>query len=309
MKISLKEPLWFGKRGDVPFDYEHSEWHKRYAHWAGSGSGTTLEGSGRGQREKYSSGHASGSGGGSGGTRGRNNTPDSNQVMGKALSSPEEATPSSSGTNSGLSEKRLAEQYRAHLNEQRQRNRDYRNSTGTGSTAVSRYSERPPLPEEPLDSYKSERSAHSAHSDPNWSASDMAPPPLRVPSRDSTRSNRTGRSFSQTSNSMPYSGRILGYPRTLSEDGNHASSSTGITHTESGRPTYLPDGISGGPITYLPDDVEHEIRAVLGRSGVALEEGDRVVLSGEGRAVIAPGPGSRTSSFSHHIARGAGRGH
>ncbi|KAF1972620.1 general substrate transporter, partial [Bimuria novae-zelandiae CBS 107.79] len=40
VKISLREPLWFGKKGDVPFDYEHSDWHQRYAQQTASGSGT-----------------------------------------------------------------------------------------------------------------------------------------------------------------------------------------------------------------------------------------------------------------------------
>lgn len=315
MKISLHEPLWFGKKGEIPFDYERSDWHQRYLQLAGSGSGTTLGGSGRGMREKVdTSGHQnSGIGGGSGGTQGRNNTPEVNAAIGKAVSSPEDVTPSSSGTNSGLSEKRLVEQHRTHLEEQRRRSREHRearNSTGTGTTAVSRHSDRPPLPEEPLDSFvsgQSAHSAHSAHSDPNWSASDMAPPPLRVPS---TQSNRTGRSFSQSSNTMSYPGRIIGYPRTRSEDGHHIHSpSNGITRTESGHTTYFPDGINDTPVTYLPENVEQEIRGVLGRSGVALDEGDRVVLSGDGRAVVTSGPGTRTSSFSHYVARDAGRGH
>ncbi|KAJ4299118.1 hypothetical protein N0V90_004362 [Kalmusia sp. IMI 367209] len=248
VKISLHEPLWFGKKGEVQFNYEHSDWHQRYLQSTDSGSGTTLEGSG--QREKISSGEGSGSGG----TARRNNTPDAGETIGKAISSPEEHFPTSPGPNSGLSERRLLEQHRAHIEEQRLRNREARNSAATSTTVVSQLSSRPPPPDERNKSYLSDRSVHSAHSDPNWTASDMAPPPLRVPSRDSsTRSNHTNRS------SFNYPGRIVG-----------------ITRTESGRVTYFPDGISGeggGPVQYLPDSVEQEVREALGR--VALCWGGR----------------------------------
>lgn len=289
VKISLNEPLWFGKNGEKPFDYENSDWHQGYMHMMGSGSGTTLEGSGH-QRDKTSSGEGSGSGG----TQGRNNTPNAEGVIGKAVS-PEDDSPNSFGTGSGLSEKRFVEQ--------RRRERDARSSTGTGTTAVSRYSDRPPLPDEPQDSYQS---AHSAHSDPNWSVSDMAPPPLRVPSRDSTRSTITGRS---NSNSINYPGRIVGYPRLRSDEAQHYQG--GLVHTASGRQTYLPDGMSdtSSTVQYLPDSVEQQMREVLGRAGVVLGEGDRVVFGADGRAVVRPGVGSRSSSYSHRVARDAGRGH
>ncbi|KAJ4350396.1 uncharacterized protein N0V89_009017 [Didymosphaeria variabile] len=291
VKISLNEPLWFGKNGDTPFDYEQSDWHRRYMQLMGSGSGTTLEGSGHGDREKVSTAAPKAA-----------TTPLTQKLSSAKHSPPDDNTsPDSSATNSGLSEKRLRDQHRAHLEDQRRRERDTRSSTGTGTTAVSEL--RPPLPDDTQHSYQS---AHSAHSDPNWAATEMAPPPLRVPSRDSTRSNVTGRSRSNSS--VNYPGRLGGYP---SGSAQHYPSHAGLMRTESGRQTYLPDGMSdtSSPVQYLPDSVEAQVREVLGRAGVVLGEGDRVILGADGRAVVRPGAGSRSSSFSHRVARDAGRGH
>ncbi|OAG11765.1 uncharacterized protein CC84DRAFT_50769 [Paraphaeosphaeria sporulosa] len=294
VKISLNEPLWFGKKGDAPFDYEQSDWHQRYVQLMGSGSGTTLEGSGGLHREK-----AHGNGGSSGGTEGRN-TPNAAGLIEQAMSHSNNS-PGSSATHSSLSEKRHKEQYAAHT-------AAHRSSTGTGTTAVSLTpSKRPPLPDEPVHSFQS---AHSAHSDPNWAGSALAPPPLRVPSRDS--------SLTARSNSLSHSrSQSISYPRVPSG---------GITRTESGRQTYLPDGIASPEnspeslsayesesqyrLHYLPDSVEAQMREVLGRSGVVLGEGERVIIAGDGRAVVrAERAGSRSSSFSHRVARDAGRGH
>ncbi|KAF2439462.1 hypothetical protein P171DRAFT_501606 [Karstenula rhodostoma CBS 690.94] len=287
VKISLSEPLWFGKKGDAPFAYEQSDWHQRYVQLMGSGSGTTLEGSGGPQHEKTK-------GGDSGGTQGRNNTPDTAAAIGQAMS-PSHDSPA---TRSSLSEKRLAQQHAAR-----------RSSTGTGTTAVSSRGDnaRPRLPDD-HDHAPSYTSAHSAHSDPNWAASAYAPHPLRVPSRDSTRSTYTAHSQSSLSFSHPRIPIPIPIPPPQ-----------GLTRSASNRTTYLPDGIgmaapspsayeSEGALVYLPDSVEAQMREVLGRSGVVLGEGERVVIGGDGRAVVR-GAGSRSSSFSHRLARDAGRGH
>ncbi|KAF9728745.1 hypothetical protein PMIN04_012569 [Paraphaeosphaeria minitans] len=284
VKISLHEPLWFGKKGDVPFDYEQSDWHQRYVQLMGSGSGTTLEGSGGPRREK-----AHGKGGSSGGTEGRNNTPNAAGAIGQATP-PSNHSPDGSATDSSLSEKRLAEQHAAHKTA-------HRSSTGTGTTAVSLTpSERPPLPEEPLHSFQ------TAHSDPNWAGSALAPPPLRVPSRDSSLTARSNSLSLYHSQSVPSSS----YPRPPSDGLSPADLPSDLAPREKEN---HPES-RYHHVQFLPDGVEAQVRAVLGRSGVLLGEGERVVIGGEGRAVVrAEGAGSRSSSFSHRVARVAGRGH
>lgn len=297
VKISLREPLWFGKKGNEHFDYEQSEWHQQYLQITSSGSGTTLEGSGN-QREKTDNGDSGG------GIHGHTNTPNATDI-GRAVVPLRNEVLSPTRTNSGLSEKRLREQqHHSHLEYQRQRNIETRNSAGTGTTAVSgsQYSERPPLPEAMQESYRSERSAFS---DPNWAASEMAPPPLRVPSRDSTVSHRSNGA------SVDHPGHVPRRLRTYSDDEPLPPSlaRTPSGRTPSSRHAYTPDHISDSPIHYLPDSVEQEVRAVLGRNGVVLGDGDRIVLGAEGRAVVRNSAGSRSSSVSHMIARDAGRGH
>jgi hypothetical protein len=41
VRISKTEPLWYGKKGEVPFDYEKSEWHAHYRQIYSSGSNLT----------------------------------------------------------------------------------------------------------------------------------------------------------------------------------------------------------------------------------------------------------------------------
>lgn len=48
-KIAANEPLWYGKDGEEPFDYEGSEWHKRHVRFSdeikdSDGGTTTLRG-------------------------------------------------------------------------------------------------------------------------------------------------------------------------------------------------------------------------------------------------------------------------
>lgn len=297
VKISLNEPLWFGKKGDAPFDYEQSDWHQRYVQLMRSGSGTTLEGNGGPQREK-----ARGNGGDSGGKEG-NTTPNTAHRISQAPSSSHNL-PDRSATNSSLSEKHLAEQHATHTTAYNA----HRSSIGTSTTAVSAgtgTSERPPLPDEPVHSFQ------TAHGDPNWGASALAPPsPLRaVPRRESNfsaHSNSLSQSQSQSqSQSFPQ-------PHVLPH---------GPTRTETGRATHLPPGTVSpshfpespslppheSDVIYLSDAVEAQVREVLGRSGVVLGEGERVIIGGDGRAVVRAG--SRSSSFSHRVARDAGRGH
>ena len=62
VKISLNEPLWFGKRGeDTGFQYSDSSWHKRFLGSSGSGSGNS--GSNNEKRSRKAKGSGSDSSG------------------------------------------------------------------------------------------------------------------------------------------------------------------------------------------------------------------------------------------------------
>lgn len=260
VKISKNEPLWNGRHGEKDFKYEDSEWHRNFASETSSNSRASLRGNvPRGNRES----------GGSWEARKRENRENETGVAGSTPSPDEKhhrPTPSSRDSYPGRNG--------------RLRNKEARDSSASGTTAVSQYSNRPRMPSNKQHSYASNasRSMHSLHSDPEWSASVMAPPPLRVPSRDSMAHSSLDRMSTD-------------YP-------------SGFTRSESGRLTYLPDGIGDEPpVRYLPDSLEAEVRAVLGRGGVVLDDGERVV--------VRPGQGmvTRSSSVSHHVARDAGRGH
>ncbi|KAF2267767.1 hypothetical protein CC78DRAFT_591201 [Lojkania enalia] len=72
VKIAQREPLWFGRKGDIPFDYENSFWHQHF-----TSSGPTL-----GKKT--------------------NETPDSRQTANYSVSSPSNSRPSSDGNRKPL---------------------------------------------------------------------------------------------------------------------------------------------------------------------------------------------------------------
>lgn len=148
VKISQEEPLWFGKKGNSPFDYSKSDWHQR--HLRHMESGTTL---GRGSENE------------------KNNTPSDetgNGVIGQTTSSPE------SEPNSSASDKKLMKK-----SKDKQPNSKLSKSPATRPTRTRRNKS-----DHSVLSERSEKSIYSVHLDSNWQDSELAPSPLRVPSRD-----------------------------------------------------------------------------------------------------------------------------
>lgn len=216
VKIAKEEPLWFGKKGDVEFDYEASAWHQRHVQHFGSGS--TLGGSA--ENEKM------------------DNTPRSGDMRGGHATASPQRGPKASGATS--------EKKRVH----NRRGQDAELDRPSSVLNTPRNT--------------SWQRSYSAHSDPHWTASALAPAPLNVPSRPSSAHTAT----TARSASISYPGR-LGY-------------GTGIARTESGRETYLPDGLD--------------------------EDGGRAL---GGRSRSRPSLSSRHSSFdySQFAPRSAGKGY
>ena len=265
VKISKQEPLWFGKNGEVPFDYERSDWHRRYM----GSSGSTLNGSG--SKEK----------GSNGGTAGRNTTPSGWEDLGHTVLSSNNPR---SDQARNLPNSRT-ENYRPSTH-----NRHRNNSVTTGTTAVSTYS-RPKtqgdLINEGTDSLTSLNSSHSAHSDPNWTDSKLAPPPLRLPSHTSTR----------RSSSLSYSSRVGNNDFFVS----HPDEQDMVT----GSPV-ASSGI-GESVRHLSDDVGQAVREVLARNGVLFGEEDRIIIGPNERLEVRSRTGSNADSQGR-VARGAGKG-
>ncbi|KAF2110813.1 hypothetical protein BDV96DRAFT_191181 [Lophiotrema nucula] len=162
VKIANKEPLWFGKRGEKPFDYEKSEWHRHYQE--GMSSGTTLENSG----ERSA-------------TMGSNENENEKQIspgsdestfpIGQAISSQSNSDPLSSSSEG--SQKRLNKDLGAHLGaHESPKKKSKRPQHGHRNKSFG--------------STKSDKSNYSNRSDPEWQSSGMAPQPLRVSSRPTT---------------------------------------------------------------------------------------------------------------------------
>jgi hypothetical protein len=71
VRISLHEPLWFGKKGEnrIGFDYANSSWHRKLmdtSSGSGSGSGSNDEKRGRKDKQHHSTGSGEGTVGSSG---------------------------------------------------------------------------------------------------------------------------------------------------------------------------------------------------------------------------------------------------
>jgi hypothetical protein len=235
VKIAKKEPLWFGKRGEIPFEYEKSDWHKRHI---GIGSDTTLRGSG----EKHNSPSSEDSWG-------------IGQAVSSSPTSDESGEPSSGGNQRRLN-KDLARHLGANEDNRRGRRGNANRHQSFGSTK----------------SGKSDRSKYSSRSrsEADWQQSEMAPPPLRVPSRPGTGHSAV----------------------TAVDERAREDAARGITRTASGRVTYMPDGVDNGFAAAVAD-------------GLA-ESADRLRRS-LSQSETRPNSSSH-GSWTRHRPREAGRG-
>ncbi|KAF2727608.1 hypothetical protein EJ04DRAFT_581922 [Polyplosphaeria fusca] len=163
VKIAKQEPLWFGRKGNLPFDYEKSDWHKRHMDFQ---SDTTL----RSSRDK--------------------STPPSSEEesvsKGYGTTSPEGTRLSSPGEGraSRLEEGRISNPSSAAS--QRRLNKDLTNFLGAAdNTKRDRKSRRQSRGKSftSTKSAKSERSIYSSHSANTWQVGDLVPPSLRISSR------------------------------------------------------------------------------------------------------------------------------
>ena len=272
VKISLHEPLWFGKRGEnTGFEYANSSWHRRLMDSSGSGSGT-------GSDEKRRHGKGSGTGSGSSGQRNLgssgSDTVAVHQPMTEKRSSSESPvdpmmykdhnTLDHSPTNT------LTTTITSHKNDSkrslrqvltRSRSSEQRASQAARDFAAADEQQRirsmqAMSPSLPTDSPDGGIGRFSPDADPSWWTSDMAPQPLRVSrppseehrpySSESTRhrsfhhpdhveANTHGRHGSNASVGSNKSYVSFSYPGRLRSDG--------IRRTESDGETYWPDGI------------------------------------------------------------------
>lgn len=212
VKISKMEPLWFGRKGEVPFEYEKSEWHARYMRMFGS-SGSTL-----GEKSDGSGSRSNG-------------TSNGDQLF---SSSESDHTPHASGTHTGVSEKTLA-----HTPSNPPPATPQKRSRPTTSSSQAPRQHR-------IES--SHSTNYSTHTDSPWTSSNQAPQPFRIPSESS---HATSLQTMQTHHSTPNQGRYSRSHRQSSqspyESGLPSSPildgmGTAIVRTASGREAYLPDG-------------------------------------------------------------------
>ncbi|KAF2634376.1 hypothetical protein P280DRAFT_502504 [Massarina eburnea CBS 473.64] len=270
VRISKEQPLWFGRKGDVPFDYEKSQWHQHYTQL--HSSGTTLASDEKGSGSSPNTvdtalGSVSGSGSdtknkGSGNESGSGNT---SSGGGRLFSTPE-SDHEISPTSTGLSETKFLAT-----------NRDSLTSAFTATTATfvpSRQTSKPKHHVQRTESYnstysnQSAHSAHSAHSDPDWVASGFAPMPLHVPSRTNsahTNATNASRKIGHTGNGG--SEEDISYPGRIGE-GDSETAATGIHRTESGRETYYADGV-------VPDELEERPKLGSRRSSLMARDAGR----------------------------------
>ena len=274
VKISQNEPLWYGRKGDVPFEYERSDWHRSVKIWAegrekssgqgsggsGSGSGSALWGSST--REK---GHGSGS-------ADSDETSQPGRHIGKAISSPEDETsgsspephsphsPNSGGSGSSSSKKKLmASQGKMGRSSNKKSNSHIRSPPSTTEPVTGNApapnepwlyppgprsrSLKPWIPGRPVyvargdshDSTFTEKSGHSMHSDPEWRASELAPAPLRVSMSKDSETESGSNGRPDTSGRTESRGPV-GLERTgMDEDGHEDMRQVVRDHSISGR--------------------------------------------------------------------------
>ncbi|KAF2020279.1 hypothetical protein BU24DRAFT_490061 [Aaosphaeria arxii CBS 175.79] len=164
VKIAAQEPLWFGRKGDVPFDYEKSDWHRRYMQMFNSDSTLSNEknkhASNRSPPDPY---HMQSNG-------------SFQQTVSGDSGSPVDREPSSRHSSKQLTSSQQNRQS-THSRSSRPRINKFRREGQNKSYQSAKSSH----------SAYSAVSAHSAHSDPSWQESEFAPAPLRVPSIQSTR--------------------------------------------------------------------------------------------------------------------------
>jgi hypothetical protein len=292
VRISKEEPLWFGKKGEVAFDYERSDWHQHYLHF--QNSGTTLQ---SGEKEKPSRSRSAANTAetlwlGSNGSAQRSSR--RNTVVG-----PGGATepPSSSGGAGGVlfpnpeaetQTRNPISRTSSYINNQAQNN-------STKSFPVSQTnppSSPPPVasnePTNPRrlsqrnESYNSQRSVasvasshHSNRSEPHplyldstQASSQLMPKPLiRASPTASIHNNVTGDVHNRNSSGGgPATVLPILYPGSADDEKHQA----GIKRTGSMRDTYFPDGLEG-------DDGKEFVKPSLGsrRSSMMARESGR----------------------------------
>ncbi|KAH7115921.1 hypothetical protein B0J11DRAFT_113492 [Dendryphion nanum] len=221
VRIAKETPLWFGRKGENPFIYEKSEWHRNHLDFQSSGS-TLAQ-----QYEKNNNSPNSDDSHPAAGSIGQaipvtpSTSPDSNPSPGSG-SSP---TPILSKTNDKV-----------------------KRASGSSTPGADRFSHK--YNQSQGKSYHSATSsysdAQSAYNHAQWRESEMAPPPLRVSmhpdTRDSANPPVSQRMLNQSVLSTGDEGAgapSTAYPR--------QSMGTGIARTTTGRETYYPDGIE--PVT------------------------------------------------------------
>jgi hypothetical protein len=261
VRISLHEPLWFGKKGEnrIGFDYANSSWHRKLmgsSSGSGSGSGNGSNTEKRGRNDKHNNSTSSGS-----------DTVVPQHITEKRASSespvdpmmysnePRDHSPTNTFTTTLASHhkndsKRSLRQIltRSRSSEQRLEQERVAAAEHQRVLAMSAMHHNEPSPDE----HPTTVGRFSPQADPSWWDSDLAPAPLRVsrpPSEeirpyssdsnghrafhhpDYIDPNEARRPSTKDSNSsMDFS-----YPGRLRADG--------IRRTESGNETYWPDGV------------------------------------------------------------------
>jgi len=282
VKISLNEPLWFGRRGEeTGFQYSNSTWHKHMQDTSGSGSGSNS-----GSNEKRSkNGQASGSdssGRRPPGSSGSDTVAPTQRPLTEKSSRSRSESPidphmhpyhKHSPTNT------MTTTITAHGNDSRRSLRDIltrsRSSEQRATQAVREFAAADEqqrlqsMQSRPADSPEETIGVarFSPDADPTWWSSDLAPRPLRV-SRPPSEEIRPYSSDSATHRAFhhpdhvdqdPYrrssnasnerAGASISRPKTSDSTGSHLSfsypgrlRSDGLRRTESRNETYLPDG-------------------------------------------------------------------
>jgi hypothetical protein len=213
VRISLHEPLWFGKKGEnrLGFDYANSSWHRKLMDTASSGSGSGSDGK-RGRRSE------------------KNGSSGSDTVVPQPTSPAEKGLDSESPIDPMLF------------------SQDHSPSGTLTATLASRRN-RSQSPNQVDIEQHHDLEALTPESDPAWYTSEFAPTALRISNPPSER-NRPYSSDSATHRAFHYPDRAaqsaesVAYPA-LQRPSDDYPGRLGIRRTESGGETYWPDGIEG----------------------------------------------------------------
>jgi hypothetical protein len=220
VRISLHEPLWFGKKGEnrIGFDYANSSWHRKLMETASSGSGTGSDEKRDRKSKKNGSSDSSGSSG-------------SDTVVPQPTTTTEKRLDSESPVDPMLF------------------SQDH-SPSDTLTTTLASHRNRSHSRERHLD-IKQDRNLEvlTPDSDPAWYTSDLAPTALRVSNPPSER-NRPYSSDSATHRGFHYPDHAAqptdsdAYPA-LQRPSVDYPGRLGIRRMENGGETYWADGVEG----------------------------------------------------------------